>query len=163
MGFIKRPQFYAAEAKKIKGGNFNDRKCIKKIKCCDYDTWFFKIIRSDWKRIIRGKHSTYHFLFICNEEIFLQSLLKFIEYNGKHVYDRIKYIHKDDFLIILHCLNRFIIANLQGENPDIRLLNAVIKYTPSKFFNDYSYQYSQICKKFFKQNLLSKNNEQWKF
>ena len=31
MGFIKWPQFYAAEAKKIKGGNFNDRKCINLI------------------------------------------------------------------------------------------------------------------------------------
>ena len=29
MGFIKWPQFYAAEAEKIKGGIFNDRKCIK--------------------------------------------------------------------------------------------------------------------------------------
>jgi hypothetical protein len=31
VGFIKWPQFYAAEAKKIKGGIFNDRKCIKSI------------------------------------------------------------------------------------------------------------------------------------
>ena len=31
MGFINWPQFYAAEAKKIKGGIFNDRKCIKSI------------------------------------------------------------------------------------------------------------------------------------
>ncbi len=29
MGFIKWPQIYAAEAEKLKGGNFNDRKCIK--------------------------------------------------------------------------------------------------------------------------------------
>ena len=29
MGFINWPQFYAAEAEKIKGGIFNDRKCIK--------------------------------------------------------------------------------------------------------------------------------------
>ncbi len=31
MGFINWPQFYAAEAEKIKGGIFNDRKCIKSI------------------------------------------------------------------------------------------------------------------------------------
>jgi hypothetical protein len=31
VGFINWPQFYAAEAEKIKGGIFNDRKCIKKI------------------------------------------------------------------------------------------------------------------------------------
>ena len=28
MGFIKWPQIYAAEAEKLKGGSFNDRKCI---------------------------------------------------------------------------------------------------------------------------------------
>jgi hypothetical protein len=31
VGFIKWPQFYAVEAEKIKGGIFNDRKCIKAL------------------------------------------------------------------------------------------------------------------------------------
>jgi len=31
VGFIKWPQIYAAEAEKLKGGSFNDRKCIKKF------------------------------------------------------------------------------------------------------------------------------------
>jgi hypothetical protein len=32
VGFIKWPQVYAAEAEKLKGGIFNDRKCIKERK-----------------------------------------------------------------------------------------------------------------------------------
>jgi hypothetical protein len=32
VGFTKWPQIYAAEAEKLKGGIFNDRKCIKENK-----------------------------------------------------------------------------------------------------------------------------------
>ncbi len=31
MGFIKWPQIYSAEAEKLKGGIFNDRKCINPL------------------------------------------------------------------------------------------------------------------------------------
>jgi hypothetical protein len=34
VGFIKWPQIYAAEVEKLKGGIFNDRKCIKMF--CQY-------------------------------------------------------------------------------------------------------------------------------
>ncbi len=65
MGFIKWPQFYAAEAEKLKGGIFNDRKCINEFS----NTVALCLSSLDAKRpYVFGRNDTQHIRFTCDTQ-----------------------------------------------------------------------------------------------
>ena len=86
---------------------------------------------------------------------FLEALINFIEYNGTNIDKRLNVIFERDAKIILHCLNRYIISELENKKFNLRLFNAIIKYTPSNFSKDYSKMYNKILKELYIKNILN--------
>jgi hypothetical protein len=86
------------------------------------------------------------------DSIFLESLIRFLEFNKHRTDKRILMLFPDDAQIIKHAINYYIIESLLSENSDIRLFNIILKYESSKFFFKYRSDYEIIKRRYMNEN-----------
>ena len=64
-----------------------------------------------------------------NHHIFHEALIRFFEFNGHRVGKTLVDIYGDDSDEVMDLLNTYIKMNLINENPDIRIINLVLKFS----------------------------------
>ncbi len=64
---------------------------------------------------------------------FLDALIRFMEFNGRNINNRLYDLYGGDADFVAHCLNRYIQKKVGVNNFDIRLYNATIKLSKSGF------------------------------